>query len=105
MTAVQVGRAAQQGAHNAQANLSRFVEGHDGPGPGTRRTGSGLDEDKRAFWDDFASTADHRSGPGGSVGDGVRSSAIGTSAMGRTNMGAAAGQGKPQQQKDEWDDW
>ena len=72
-----------------------------------------MDEDKRAFWDDFSSLADERSGRGGGGLGAQRPSAIGTSAMGHTNLGAAAGrqqgqqgqQGQGQQQKDEWDDW
>jgi len=67
-----VARSAQAGAKSAQDGLSRFV---DGPHAGNYRDVSQhMDEDKRAFWDDFSSAADQRRPAG---------SSIGTSAMGR----------------------
>ncbi|KAF7534947.1 hypothetical protein G7054_g5776 [Neopestalotiopsis clavispora] len=88
-----VGRAAQQGAKNAQEGLNRFVDGPDGQ---RARGGTGtanMDESKRAFWDDFSSVADQRHGSG------PQYSSIGTSAMGKSNKGAGG------KKDDEWDDW
>ncbi|KAK9778344.1 putative Electron transfer flavoprotein subunit beta [Seiridium cardinale] len=90
-----VGKAAQQGAKNAQDGLNRFVDGPDGQ---RQRAGNAnVDESKKAFWDDFSAVADQRHGTG------PKYSSIGTSAMGKANKGA--GGSSEAKKNDEWDDW
>ncbi|KAK9417739.1 putative Electron transfer flavoprotein subunit beta [Seiridium unicorne] len=89
-----VGKAAQQGAKNAQEGLNRFVDGPDGQ---RQRAGNAnVDESKKAFWDDFSAVADQRHGTG------PKYSSIGTSAMGKANKGA--GGSSEAKKNDEWDD-
>lgn len=90
MAAGNVGKAAQQGARNAQDGLNRFVDGPDGQRQ--RGGATGPDESRKAFWDDFSSVADQRHGSG------PQYSSIGTSAMGKASKGGA-------KKDDEWDDW
>ncbi|KAM0282684.1 hypothetical protein ACHAQH_002881 [Verticillium albo-atrum] len=98
LAAGQVGRAAQQGARNANDGFNRFVEGGREGNGGYKQ--APMDDSKRDFWDDFSSLADqdsqhkqHRSSGTG---------AIGTSAM---KGGGSGGTAPPTKKKDEWDDW
>ena len=96
-----VARSAQMGARSAQENFNRFVEGSGSSSGGQYRAvnNSGMDEDKRAFWDDFSSIADKPvvAGP-------PRKTTVGTMAMGKGNSGASSGPADSGK-KDEWEDW
>jgi ADP-ribosylation factor GTPase-activating protein 1 len=86
LTAAQIAKTAQSGAKGAADGFNRFVEGSDGPGPGTRRTAP-IDESKKDFWDSFGKPE-------------AGSSAIGTAAMRGNGTQGMAGK------KDEdWENW
>ncbi|KAL1900106.1 ADP-ribosylation factor GTPase-activating protein gcs1 [Sporothrix stenoceras] len=98
-----VARSAQQGARTAQEGFNRFVEGGAAGGSSSggqyRAVNTGMDESKRAFWDDFSSIADT---PATSAP--ARKTTVGTMAMGKGSSSsgpAEATSGK----KDEWEDW
>ncbi|KAH8172784.1 putative GTPase activating protein for Arf [Sarocladium implicatum] len=96
LTAAQLAKQAQSAGKNAQDGFNRFVEGNEG---GARRgggggAGTGMDEGKRSFWDDFSSLADQQQQQP------KKSGAIGTSAM-----GSSGAKGPKAPTKDEWDDW
>ncbi len=100
-----VARSAQHGARTAQESFSRFVEGAPGGASGTYRPVAGMDENKRAFWDDFSSIADQRT----TTAAPPRKTTIGTTAMGKRSSsssgGAMGGADAGVSKKDEWDDW
>lgn len=89
-------QSAQAGARSAQEGFNKFVEGSDGQERVTRRTTAPLDENKKAFWDNFASAADQRKTQG---------SSIGTAAMGKGSSGGTAAPAANKKGQDEWDDW
>ncbi|EEY14626.1 ADP-ribosylation factor GTPase-activating protein GCS1 [Verticillium alfalfae VaMs.102] len=97
LAAGQVGRAAQQGARNANEGFNKFVEGGREGNGGYKQ--APMDDSKRDFWDDFSSLADqsNQHKQQRSTGTG----AIGTSAM---KGGGSGGAAPPAKKKDEWDD-
>lgn len=89
VAAENMGKAAQQSARSAHDSFNRFVEG---PGPGYNPVNQGpvdMDDNKRAFWDEFSSKADGRNAGG---------SSIGTTAMGKRNAPIS-------KKNDDWDEW
>lgn len=102
-----VARSAQQGARSAQEGFNRFVEGSGGSGGsgGQYRavSNTGMDESRRAFWDDFSSIADR---PTASAAAPPRKTTVGTMAMGKGSSGVGSGGGPAESgKKDEWEDW
>jgi ADP-ribosylation factor GTPase-activating protein 1 len=124
----------QTGTRNATETLNRFVEGddHHAANPHTAKTGP--DEDKRDFWDSFASAGETRMAEQeaarkkkveperkdfwdefASVGEqraqqqqGKKGSSVGTAAMRRPGGGAGASAGGAAGAKakdDEWEQW
>ncbi|EGY13664.1 hypothetical protein VD0002_g8672 [Verticillium dahliae] len=102
LAAGQVGRAAQQGARNANEGFNRFVEGGREGNGGYKQ--APMDDSKRDFWDDFSSLADQNNQHKQQRSTGT--GAIGTSAMkGGGSGGGSGGAAPPAKKKDEWDDW
>ncbi|KAM7190031.1 putative zinc finger protein gcs1 protein [Rhypophila sp. PSN 637] len=104
IAAATAAKTAQSGARSASEGLSRFVEGPSAGGYSSVPQ-PGMDESRRAFWDDFSSLADQRK---------PQSSSIGTSALGGARKGGSSSSGSgaagggaapPPAKKDEWDDW
>ncbi|CAK7224126.1 ADP-ribosylation factor GTPase-activating protein gcs1 [Sporothrix bragantina] len=98
-----VARSAQMGARSAQEGFNRFVEGSGGAGGGSggqyRAVNTGMDESRRAFWDDSSSIADQ---PAASAPP--RKTTVGTMAMGKGSSGGSSGPADSGK-KDEWEDW
>ncbi|CAK7200254.1 ADP-ribosylation factor GTPase-activating protein gcs1 [Sporothrix eucalyptigena] len=99
-----VARSAQQGARSAQEGFNRFVEGSSGSGGGGQYravNNPGMDESRRAFWDDFSSIADR---PAASAAP-PRKTTVGTMAMGKGSSGGNGPTDASSGKKDEWEDW
>ncbi|CAK7233049.1 ADP-ribosylation factor GTPase-activating protein gcs1 [Sporothrix curviconia] len=98
-----VARQAQMGARSAQEGFNRFVEGSAGGSGGSggqyRAVNTGMDESRRAFWDDFSSIAEQ---PAAAAPP--RKTTVGTMAMGKGSSGGSSGPADSGK-KDEWEDW
>lgn len=90
MTAGNIGQGINTAGKSAADGFNRFVEGPEHSNSGRYRQAP-IDESKKDFWDSFA-----EAGSGG----GSSKSAIGTSAMKKSNVGNTAAK-----KDDDWDKW
>ncbi|KAI9781127.1 MAG: Zn finger-containing GTPase- Activating Protein for ARF, partial [Candelina submexicana] len=95
LTAANLGQTIQSSTKNTAETFNRFVEGQGGnennpsaAASKSRNTYGTVDEDKRAFWDNFGGAAETSKPSGMGMGGGSKSSAIGTAAMRKGGSGA-----------------